>query len=122
MGSMDKLLKMVPGMSGMANKIPKAEMEKQERKMARWKNAISSMTEEEIENPEVLDNQTGRIQRIAKGSGTSGADIRSLLKQYKLLKDMMGMQGAAEGLAEGKMDKKMMARIAKSMKGSKMKF
>jgi signal recognition particle subunit SRP54 len=121
MGSMDKLLAMVPGMSGMASKIPKGEMEKQEKKMARWKAAISSMTEQEVENPEVLEKQTGRIQRIAKGSGTTTTEIRGLLKQYKLLKDMMNMQGA-QGLAEGKMDKKMMQKIARSMKGGKMRF
>jgi len=121
MGSMDKLLAMVPGMGSMAGKIPKAEMEKQEKKMARWKSAISSMTEEEVENPDVLLHQTSRIGRIAKGSGTTTSEIRSLLKQYKLLKDMMNMQGAAS-LAEGKIDKKMMQKIARSMKGGKFKF
>ncbi|MCK4997799.1 signal recognition particle protein [Candidatus Pacearchaeota archaeon] len=116
MGSMDKLMGMIPGMS--AAKIPKAELEKQEQKMKHWKNAISSMTELEIENPEVLEKQTSRIARIAHGSGTTTTEIRELLKQYKMLKEMMGMQN---GLTEGNIDQKMMQKMAKKFKG-KMKF
>jgi len=112
MGSMDKLLGMVPGMS--AAKVPKDVLAKQEGKMKHWKNAISSMTEEEIENPEILEKQTSRIQRISKGSGTTTTEIRELLKQYKMLKEMMGMQS---GLAEGKIDQKMMQKMAKKLKG-----
>ena len=38
------------------------------------------MTEEEIENPEILEKQTSRIQRIAKGSGTTTTELRELIK------------------------------------------
>lgn len=112
MGSMDKLIGMIPGMS--AAKVPKNLLEKQESKMKHWKNSISSMTEEEIENPEILEKQTSRIQRVAKGSGTTTTEIRELLKQYKMIKEMMGMQN---GLAEGKIDQKMMQKMARKMKG-----
>jgi len=87
MGSMDKMLGMVPGMS--AAKVPKDVLAKQEAKMKHWKNAISSMTEEEIDNPEVLEKQTSRIQRIAKGSGTTTTEIRELLKQYKMMQKVL---------------------------------
>lgn len=118
MGSMDKLLGMIPGMN--AAKVPKEALEKQEHKMKNWKCAIASMTEYEIENPEVLEKQTSRIARIAKGSGTTTTEIRELLKQYKMLKEMMGMQS---GMADGNIDPKMMQKMAKKMKGMKgMKF
>ena len=39
MGSMDKLMGMIPGMS--AEKVPKDALEKQEAKMKNWKCAIS---------------------------------------------------------------------------------
>jgi signal recognition particle subunit SRP54 len=116
MGSMDKLVGMIPGMS--AAKVPKAALKQQEKKMAHWKSAISSMTEQEIENPEILEKQTKRIQRIAKGSGTTTTEIRELLKQYKMLKEMMNMQS---GMANGNIDPKMMQKMAKKFKG-KMKF
>ncbi len=116
MGSMDKLLGMVPGMGNAMAKIPKSELVKQEKKMSRWKSAITSMTEEEIENPEVLEKQTGRIARIAKGSGTTTTEIRALLKQYKLLKEMLH-SSSAEKMASGQIDKKMMQKMARQMKG-----
>ncbi|MFH0711574.1 MAG: signal recognition particle receptor subunit alpha [archaeon] len=112
MGSMDKLIGMIPGMS--SAKLPKDVLAKQEQKMSHWKNAISSMTELEIETPEILEKQTSRIQRIAKGSGTTTTEIRELLKQYKLLKEMMSMQS---GLTDGKIDQKMMQKMAKKFKG-----
>jgi len=111
-GSMDKLMGMIPGMS--TAKVSKDVLAKQEQKMTHWKNAISSMTEQEIETPEILEKQTSRIQRIAKGSGTTTTEIRELLKQYKMLKEMMGMQS---NLAEGKIDQKMMQKMAKKFKG-----
>lgn len=118
LGSMDKLLSMVPGMGGAIKKIPKSELEKQEKKMQHWKNAINSMTPEEIENPEVLEKQTSRIGRIARGSGTTTGEIRQLLKQYKLLKDMI-KSTSSSGLAEGKIDQKTMQKMARKMKGMK---
>lgn len=120
LGSMDKIMSMIPGFSQVKGKIPKSELEKQEKKMKQWKSAINSMTEEEVENPDVLEKQTSRISRIAKGSGTTTTEIRSLLKQYKLLKDMM-YSTDAEKLSSGEIDKKTMQKIAKQMKG-KIKF
>lgn len=116
MGSMDKLIGMIPGMS--TAKVPKEALQAQEKKMAHWKSAISSMTEIEIENPEILEKQTSRISRIAKGSGTTTTEIRELLKQYKMLKEMMEMQS---GMTDGNIDPKMMQKMAKKFKG-KMKF
>ena len=112
MGSIDKLMGMIPGMS--TAKIPKNILEKQESKMKHWKNAISSMTEEEIENPEILEKQTSRIQRIAKGSSTTTTELRELLKQYKMLKEMMKVQS---GFGDGKIDQKMMQKMARKFKG-----
>ena len=86
MGSLSKIAEMIPGL-GKA-KIPDNLLGTQEDKMKKWQHAIDSMTEEEINNPELLEKQTSRLSRIAKGSGTSTSDIRQLIKQYKLLKEM----------------------------------
>jgi signal recognition particle subunit SRP54 len=120
MGGMDKIMSMVPGLGGMAGKISKADLEKQEKKMAHYKSAISSMTQEEIENPELMEKQTSRIQRVAKGSGTTTSEIRELIKQYKMLKEMLKLQNAG-GLQDGKIDKKLMQKMARQFKG-KMRF
>ena len=117
LGSMDKLLGMIPGMGNAAAKVPKAQLEKQEQKMQHWKNAIHSMTQEEIENPELFEKQTSRIARIAKGSGTTTSEIRELLKQYKLVNEMLRSQSS---FSEGKVDQKTLQKMAKKF-GSKMK-
>lgn len=118
LGSMDKLLGMIPGMDRIKDKISSKDISEQESKLKKWKNAINSMTEEEIENPEILEKQTSRMQRIAHGSGTNTSDIRMLIKQYKLLNEMIKSQ---KSLADGNMDQKTMMKLAKKFKG-KIKF
>lgn len=119
LGSMDKLIGMIPGLSK-AN-IPAEAMEVQQAKTKRWKHAINSMTPQEIENPELLEKQTSRMARIAKGSGTSVAEIRALIKQYSLLKDMIQSQSSLKGLETGTLDQKTMMKLAKKF-SRKMKF
>lgn len=108
MGSMDKIMGMIPGM-GKA-KISEKQLNQQQQKMKNYKNAINSMTPQEIENPEVLEKQTSRMSRIAKGSGTSTTDIRNLLKQYKMLNDLVKNQKA---MSEGKLDQKTLMKMAR---------
>ncbi len=116
LGSWDKLMSMIPGL-GQA-KIPEEAMQSQQEKVKRWKHAISSMTKEEIENPEVLEKQTSRMQRIAKGSGTTTSDIRALIKQWKMISDMIKSQSQ---ISEKGMDQKTMMKLARKY-GRKLKF
>ena len=48
---------------------------------------ILSMTKKERENPKIIDGS--RKKRIANGSGTDIATINKLLKQFKMMSDMM---------------------------------
>lgn len=115
-GSMDKILGMIPGL-GKA-KIPEGALDTQQEKLKRWKHAINSMTQEEIENPEILEKQTSRIQRIAKGSGITTSDIRALIKQYKMLNEMIKSQSS---MSEGNLDQKTVMKLARKF-GKRMKF
>jgi len=115
-GSMDKILGMIPGL-GKA-KVPDEALEVQQEKAKHWKHAINSMTKNEQENPELLEKETSRIQRIAKGSGTTTSEIRSMLKQYKMLKEMIKSQSQ---ISEKGMDQKTIMKLAKKF-GRKMKF
>ena len=115
-GSFDKIMSMIPGLGNA--QLPKEALEKQQSQAKRWKHAISSMTEEEIENPELLEKQTSRMARIAKGSGTSTSDIRSLIKQYKMLKEMIS---SGKSLESGSLDQKTMMKMAKKF-GRKMRL
>jgi len=119
LGSMDKILGMIPGLGKAQEKISSQQLEEQQEKLKHYKHAINSMTEEEVENPEILEKQTSRIQRVAKGSGTSTTDVRMLLKQYKMLNEMVKSQSA---LAEGKLDQKTMMKLARKFGGKKMRL
>jgi len=89
MGPLQKIIGMIPGFS---YQLPKDEMDKAEGRLDRFKVIIRSMTPEEKDDPKLL-NQS-RIRRIARGSGTTEADVKELLKQFdqmkKMLKSMKG--------------------------------
>ncbi len=88
MGPLNKLVEMVPGFSQL--KLPKEMLQVQQGKLETWKHIMQSMTKEELEKPdEVIDS--GRIDRIAKGSGTSAKDVRELIKQFRQSKKLMKM-------------------------------
>ena len=117
-GSMDKIMSMIPGLGKAKEKIPESALESQQQKMKNYKNAINSMTQEEIENPEVLEKQTSRLARISKGSGVPTTDIRMLIKQYKMLKEMLH---SGKAMQEGAvLDQKTLMKMAK--KFGKKKF
>lgn len=117
LGSMDKLMGMIPGLGKIKDKISEKDMDSQAEKLKRWKNCINSMTEAEIENPEILEKQTSRIKRIALGSGCSTTDVRMLIKQWKMLNEMIKSQG---NFGDG-MDQKAIIKLARKF-GKKMRF
>jgi signal recognition particle subunit SRP54 len=116
-GGFDKLKDMIPGMN--TAKIPENLMQNQQDKIAKWEHILKSMTKEEKENPEILKKQTKRIGRIADGAGVNKSDIRTLLKQYDMLNDMMGM-GQDMDMSQG-MDEKQMKKLMKKFGKKKMK-
>jgi len=110
MGSLSKLVDLIPGFGKM--NIPKEMLEGQEDKMKSWRYALQSMTKKELEDPELLDGN--RIERISKGSGVSVSDIRMLLKQYRQTKKMMKMmKGMGSEQDMNKMMKKFQGKIPK---------
>ena len=121
LGGFEKIKSMIPGFSNVEKKLPEGLLEGQQEKIAKWEHIIKSLTKEERENPELLERQTSRIARIAKGSGVNTSDIRSLLKQYKMLNEMV-KSGMGNEMTEGNMlSQKQMQKLAKKF-GKKMRF
>ncbi len=122
LGGLDKIKSMIPGFSEIGKgKIPENLMENQEQRISKWEHIIKSMTSEERENPEILEKEHTRITRIAKGAGVNNSDIRALLKQYKMLDEMIKSQTQFD--PEKPMSQKQMMKMAKKfMKGKKMRF
>lgn len=120
-GGFSKLKEMIPGMN--SAKIPDNLLDSQQEKVAKWEHLINSMTKEERENPSIIQKETTRIGRIAKGAGVNNSHIRSLLKQYDMLSAMVkdtSSMNMENGMSQKQMQK-MMKKMARGMKG-KMKF
>lgn len=84
MGSLGGLLKMIPGMSQMTQQFDDAKADQQ---MKKTEAIILSMTLEERRDPGIL--RASRKNRIAKGSGTTVADVNRLISQFEKTKQMM---------------------------------
>ena len=85
MGPLGQVANMIPGMGKM--NIPKSALKEQEEKMKIWKYLMDSMTNEEKDNPSLINES--RIERITIGSGRELGEMRDLVKQYKHMKKMM---------------------------------
>ena len=82
MGSIDKILEMIPGAKG---NISEDDIDMKEFEIQ--KAIIKSMTKFERSNYRVIG--PSRRKRIAKGSGTSVADVNRLLKTFEKQKNML---------------------------------
>ncbi|HLC84218.1 MAG TPA: signal recognition particle protein Srp54 [Candidatus Nanoarchaeia archaeon] len=119
MGSMQKLMEMIPGMGQL--QLPKEVLDVQEGKLEVWKHIMDSCTKKELMNPDEIS--ADRIARIAKGSGTKETDIREMLKQYKNSKKLFKMmksnpEDLMKQMQGGKMTGKA-ARMFKKMRGKR---
>jgi len=83
MGSMKKMLTMLPGMGQVRDQIENFD----ERELTRIEAIIQSMTPAERDNPKLLNGS--RRSRIAAGSGTQVSDINSLIKRFDDAQKMM---------------------------------
>lgn len=91
MGSIESMLDMMPGLAGQisAEDIDKAGFKRQ-------KAIIQSMTIKERENHYIIGPP--RRKRIAKGSGTSVAEVNKLLKQFEKTRQTMRKVAKSKGL------------------------
>jgi signal recognition particle subunit SRP54 len=89
MGPISQLLEMIPGISGMAKKLPAGALD--DSQLKRVEAIIYSMTPVERKRPDILDGS--RRRRIARGSGTSPADVNQLLNQFHQMQKMMKQYG-----------------------------
>jgi signal recognition particle subunit SRP54 len=100
MGGIAGLMDKLPGLGQVPEHL-KAQVA-QSKEVPRMMAIIGSMTLKERRNPDLLNGS--RRARIARGSGTTPADVNKLLKQYQQMEKMMakmgrgGMKGMMRGL------------------------
>ena len=91
LGPLNKVMGMIPGLSGMADMIGELDAEQDMRRLA---GIIDSMTPQERRNPSQVVDQSRR-QRIAAGAGVQPHEVNELVKQFDgiagYMKAMSGM-------------------------------
>ena len=99
MGSLNDLLKMMPGI-GKSKHLKNLKLD--EKEFVRAEAIINSMTLQERRQHTIINGQ--RRKRIARGSGTTVQDINRLLKNYTQVMTMIkkynkgGMRGISQGM------------------------
>ncbi len=91
MGSLGKLLGMLPGMGEMKAQLDQVD----DRELDRVAAIIQSMTPAERQDPKILNGS--RRARIARGSGTQVSDVNGLVERFgeaqKMMRQMRGGKG-----------------------------
>ena len=85
MGGIEGVLSFLPGVSKIKSQMDNAGVD--EKIIAKNEAIILSMTKKERDNPKIINGS--RRKRIANGSGTDVVTINKLLKQFRLMTDMM---------------------------------
>ena len=106
LGSMNKILGMLPGMGQMKEQLATVATDK---RLKHMEAILDSMTPKERANHNLLDAK--RKRRIAAGCGRPVSEINQLLKQYVEAKKLMGQMNDPKFMSR-------MQRMAGAMKGN----
>jgi signal recognition particle subunit SRP54 len=92
MGSLSKLLGMMPGMSEMRDQISEID----DGEVDRIEAIIRSMTPAERDDPRIINGS--RRLRIARGSGTTVSDVGGLVERFMQARKMMSAMARGKGI------------------------
>lgn len=101
MGRIQEVMKRMPGLGGgILDQLDDDVLETQEKMMQKFSVMMDSMTEQEMQNPDIISQS--RMERIARGSGTQVDEVEQMMNQYEQMRGMFGQ-------IDGKGDIKQMA-------------
>ncbi|GAB3260472.1 signal recognition particle protein [Arthrobacter pigmenti] len=92
MGSMKKMLMMMPGAAGMREQLENFD----EREIDRVEAIVRSMTPHERAAPKIINGS--RRSRIARGSGVAVSDVNSMLERFGQAQKMMKQMAKGGGM------------------------
>tara|TARA_Y100001970_G_C14173907_1_gene825798 strand:+ start:74 stop:1426 length:1353 start_codon:yes stop_codon:yes gene_type:complete len=107
MGGMEGVMSMLPGINKMKTKMDQANID--EKMLIENEAIILSMTKEEKENPKIISGS--RRKRISIGSGVEISKINKLLKQFKMMSDMMKKMSQGKGIPSGVLPDEMLNQL-----------
>ncbi len=97
MGGMEGVMSMLPGVNKIKSKIDQANID--EKMLVENEAIILSMTKKEKENPKIISGS--RRKRISIGSGVDVSKINKLLKQFKMMSEMMKKMSQGKKIPSG---------------------
>ena len=97
MGGMEGVMSLMPGASKIKAQMDNASID--ERMLVENESIILSMTRKEKENPKIISGS--RRKRISEGSGVDVSKINKLLKQFKMMSDMMRKMSQGKKIPSG---------------------
>mgnify|MGYP001356135738 FL=1 len=98
MGGMEGVMSMLPGVSNMKEKMANASID--EDMLTSNEAIILSMTKQERENPKIISGS--RRKRISQGAGVDVNKINKLLKQFRMMSDMMKKMSKGKKIPSGR--------------------
>jgi signal recognition particle subunit SRP54 len=90
-------LKQIMGMLPLGNmELPEGVYDVTSTKMVRYRIIMDSMTAGELDDPTLINSS--RMQRIARGAGSTPDEVRELIKYYKMMqRTLKGLRGGGGG-------------------------
>ena len=107
MGGMEGIMSMLPGVNKMKAKMDQANID--EKMLVENEAIILSMTKNERENPKIISGS--RRKRISKGAGVDISKINKLLKQFKMMSDMMKKMSQGKKIPSGMIPDEMLNQL-----------
>ncbi len=98
MGGMEGVMSLLPGASKIKKQMNNASID--EKMLVENEAVILSMTKKEKENPKIISGS--RRKRISKGAGVDVSKINKLLKQFKMMSEMMKKISQGKKIPSGK--------------------
>ncbi len=107
MGGMEGVMSMLPGVNKMKAQMDQANID--ENMLVENEAIILSMTKNEKENPKIISGS--RRKRISQGAGVDVAKINKLLKQFKMMSDMMKKMSQGKKIPSGMIPDEMLNKL-----------
>ena len=92
MGPLSQIMEMIPGFGSISRQLPASALD--DKQIKRVEAIIQSMTPQERQRPDILDGS--RRRRIARGSGTTPAEVNQLLNQFRQMQKMMKVMASGK--------------------------
>ena len=107
MGGMEGVMSMLPGVNKMKAQMDQANID--ESMLIENEAIILSMTKNEKENPKIISGS--RRKRISQGAGVDVSKINKLLKQFKMMSDMMKKMSQGKKVPSGMIPDEMLNKL-----------